>query len=110
MNFFVQNSLCILDELGRGTATFDGTAIAHAVVEHLVSFKHCRVLFATHYHSLIKDWEFDPRVKLSHMDCLVHTNEDNNANVVNDNSEEVTFLYKLSMFLYIFKYTQYKYI
>ena len=34
---FFQDSLCILDELGRGTATFDGTAIAHAVVDHLVS-------------------------------------------------------------------------
>ena len=102
---YVQDSLCILDELGRGTATFDGTAIAHAVVEHFVSFKHCRVLFATHYHSLIKDWELDPRVKLGHMDCLVHnstTNEDyDNINTIKDNSEEVTFLYKLSMLLNI---------
>ena len=65
-----------MDELGRGTATFDGTAIAHAVVEHLVSRKHCRALFATHYHSLVNDWALDPRVMLGHMDCLVQSGEE----------------------------------
>ena len=52
----VQHSLCILDELGRGTATFDGTAIAHAVVHHLTGHSQCRAMFATHYHTLIDDW------------------------------------------------------
>lgn len=56
-----EDSLCILDELGRGTATFDGTAIAHSVVEYLVSKTRCRTLFATHYHLLVEDWEIDPR-------------------------------------------------
>lgn len=65
------DSLCILDELGRGTSTFDGTAIAHSVVDHLVGKVRCRSLFATHYHSLADDWAVDPRVKLGHMDCLV---------------------------------------
>ena len=60
-----------MDELGRGTATFDGTAIAHAVVDHLVSQSRCAALFATHYHSLIEEWEMDPRVMLGHMDCFV---------------------------------------
>jgi DNA mismatch repair protein MSH6 len=46
----------ILDELGRGTSTFDGTAIAHAVVHHLSSVVKCRCLFATHYHSLVEEW------------------------------------------------------
>jgi DNA mismatch repair protein MSH6 len=90
----LQNSLCILDELGRGTATFDGTAIAHAVVEHLVSTKHCRTMFATHYHSLVSDWEVDPRVRLGHMDCLVQ--DAGEADTAKPVSEEVTFLYKLS--------------
>lgn len=45
-------SLVILDEIGRGTATFDGLSIAWAVVEHLVSVNGCRALFATHYHEL----------------------------------------------------------
>jgi len=45
-------SLVILDEIGRGTATFDGLAIAWAVVEHLHEVGRCRTLFATHYHEL----------------------------------------------------------
>lgn len=95
--------MCILDELGRGTATFDGTAIAHAVVEHLVSTKHCRTMFATHYHSLVNDWSVDPRVRLGHMDCLVQDASEVVATVgdaekqhSHSQTEEVTFLYKLS--------------
>ena len=42
----------ILDEIGRGTATFDGLSIAWAVVEHLHEINKCRALFATHYHEL----------------------------------------------------------
>jgi DNA mismatch repair protein MutS len=46
------NALVILDEIGRGTATFDGLSIAWAVVEHLHDVNECRGLFATHYHEL----------------------------------------------------------
>ncbi len=45
-------ALVILDEIGRGTATFDGLSIAWAVVEHLHEANRCRALFATHYHEL----------------------------------------------------------
>jgi len=45
-------SLVILDEIGRGTATFDGLSIAWAVIEHLHERIRCRALFATHYHEL----------------------------------------------------------
>ncbi len=45
-------SLVILDEIGRGTATFDGLSIAWATVEHLHEMNRCRALFATHYHEL----------------------------------------------------------
>ncbi len=45
-------SLVILDEIGRGTSTFDGLSIAWAVVEHLHAENRCRALFATHYHEL----------------------------------------------------------
>ena len=42
----------ILDEIGRGTATFDGLSIAWAALEHLHEVNRCRALFATHYHEL----------------------------------------------------------
>ncbi|MCB2101694.1 MAG: DNA mismatch repair protein MutS, partial [Rhodobacterales bacterium] len=45
-------ALVILDEIGRGTATYDGLSIAWAVVEHLAAVNRCRALFATHYHEL----------------------------------------------------------
>jgi DNA mismatch repair protein MutS len=49
-----ERSLVILDEIGRGTSTYDGVSIAQAVVEHLHDAPHlnCRTLFATHFHEL----------------------------------------------------------
>jgi DNA mismatch repair protein MutS len=47
-----RRSLVILDEIGRGTSTYDGLAIAWAVAEHLYSAVGCRAMFATHYHQL----------------------------------------------------------
>ena len=52
LNQATPRSLVILDEIGRGTATFDGLAIAWAAVEHLHEVNRCRALFATHYHEL----------------------------------------------------------
>ena len=46
-------ALVILDEIGRGTATFDGLSIAWATLEHLHEVNGCRALFATHYHELV---------------------------------------------------------
>lgn len=51
-NHATENSLVILDEIGRGTATYDGLSIAWSVVEHLHDEVECRTLFATHYHEL----------------------------------------------------------
>ena len=52
LNQATNKSLVILDEIGRGTATFDGLSIAWACVEHLHEVSQCRSLFATHYHEL----------------------------------------------------------
>ena len=52
LNQATAKSLVILDEIGRGTATFDGLSIAWAVVEHLHNHIKCRSLFATHYHEM----------------------------------------------------------
>jgi DNA mismatch repair protein MutS len=47
------DSLVVLDEVGRGTATYDGMALAEAIVEHLHTITQCRGVFATHYHQLV---------------------------------------------------------
>ncbi len=52
LNQASERSLVILDEIGRGTATFDGLSIAWATVEYLHDISRCRALFATHYHEL----------------------------------------------------------
>jgi DNA mismatch repair protein MSH6 len=60
-------SLAILDELGRGTSTFDGYAIAHAVMQFLVQKLACRTLFSTHYHMLLDEFKRVPGVQNYHM-------------------------------------------
>ncbi|KAM4599223.1 DNA mismatch repair protein Msh6 isoform 2-T2 [Fundulus diaphanus] len=83
-----RHSLVLLDELGRGTATYDGTAIASAVVKELAEKICCRTLFSTHYHSLVEDYAKSPAVRLGHMACMVE-------NECEDPSQEtITFLYK----------------
>uniref|UniRef100_A0A3B4TRZ6 DNA mismatch repair protein n=1 Tax=Seriola dumerili TaxID=41447 RepID=A0A3B4TRZ6_SERDU len=83
-----KHSLVLLDELGRGTATYDGTAIASAVVKELAEKICCRTLFSTHYHSLVEDYANNPAVRLGHMACMVE-------NECEDPSQEtITFLYK----------------
>jgi DNA mismatch repair protein MutS len=52
LNQASERALVILDEIGRGTATFDGLSIAWAAIEHLHEANRCRALFATHYHEL----------------------------------------------------------
>jgi DNA mismatch repair protein MSH6 len=77
-----RNSLVIIDELGRGTSTFDGYSIAHAVLKYLVKHIKCMTLFSTHYHMLLNDFRNTKRVGCYHMAS------------VQESKFKVTFLYK----------------
>ena len=63
LNHATARSLVILDEVGRGTSTFDGLSIAWAVTEYLLANCGAKTLFATHYHELTELEELFPRVK-----------------------------------------------
>ena len=75
-------SLVLMDEIGRGTSTFDGVSIAWAVAEHLHDAVGCRTLFATHYHELQDLARERPAVK-------------NLTVAVREVGEQVVFLRKL---------------
>lgn len=68
------NSLVILDEVGRGTSTFDGIAIAQAIVEYISQKIHARCLFATHYHELTKLEEHLSGITNYYMSCKKNNN------------------------------------
>ncbi len=70
-----RRSLVILDEVGRGTSTFDGVSIAWAVAEHLHDAIGARTLFATHYHELVALSESRPRVRNVSVAVREHKNE-----------------------------------
>ncbi len=72
LNHATRSSLVILDEVGRGTSTYDGVSIAQAVVEHIHDSPRlgCRTLFATHYHELTALAERLPRVRNQRVEVL----------------------------------------
>ena len=63
MNNATSRSLLLMDEVGRGTATFDGISIAWAIAEHVHDITHSRMLFATHYHELTSLTDHLPRAR-----------------------------------------------
>lgn len=65
-------SLVIIDELGRGTSTFDGVSIAEAVLHYLIEVKKPCVLFSTHYNMICDAFSNYPGVGLYYLDCLVN--------------------------------------
>lgn len=90
-----KDSLILLDELGRGTSTYDGTAIAYSVLHEISGNIRCRCLFSTHYHTLVRDFLNDKNIKLAHMACKVE-NESSDGIIVDPLKENITFLYKVS--------------
>ncbi|GFY84229.1 homolog of DNA mismatch repair protein MSH3 [Actinidia rufa] len=92
-------SLIIIDELGRGTSTHDGVAIAYATLHHLLEQKRCIVLFVTHYPKIvdIKN-DFPGSVGAYHVSYMTLQNETNvsdDQNVEKMGHQDVTYLYKL---------------
>ncbi|MGQ9601883.1 MAG: MutS-related protein, partial [Candidatus Bipolaricaulia bacterium] len=75
LNNATQRSLIILDEMGRGTSTFDGVSIAWAVAEHLATKVKAKTLFATHYHELTKLADRTRGVKNMHVRVKEFGNE-----------------------------------
>jgi DNA mismatch repair protein MutS len=75
LNHATPSSLVLLDEVGRGTATFDGLSIAWAVVEHLQKHTRARTLFATHYHELTELADLLPAVANVHVSVKETPNE-----------------------------------
>ena len=65
-----QNSLIIFDELGRGTATYDGLSLAQSIIEYIHDKIKCKTLFSTHYHELTKLEEHFKRLKNVHVSAL----------------------------------------
>jgi DNA mismatch repair protein MutS len=82
INNATEKSLVILDEVGRGTSTYDGLSLAWAITEHIATKIKCRTLFATHYHELTELAELFTNIK--------------NCNVaVREWMDEVVFLHKI---------------
>lgn len=76
------HSLFLFDEIGRGTATFDGMAIAQSIIEYIVTKVHAKTFFSTHYHEITKLSEKIHAVKNIHCE-------------VTENDGKVTFLYRM---------------
>ena len=77
-----ENSLVILDEIGRGTATYDGMSLAQAILEYLVQKKKSIIFFATHYHELTELEKTFSTIKNAHLS-------------VSDKEGKINFLYTL---------------
>ncbi len=77
-----ENSLIVFDEIGRGTATYDGMAIAQAIIEYIVNKIHCLTLFSTHYHELTELESTLGNIKNVHAS-------------VSEDGHDIIFLYKV---------------
>jgi DNA mismatch repair protein MSH6 len=67
VNEATSDSIVLLDELGRGTSTFDGVSIAYSVLRYLVEKVKCLTLFSTHYHVLVDEFSLYDNVENYYM-------------------------------------------
>ena len=77
-----ENSLLLFDEIGRGTATFDGMALAQSIIEYIAAKIHAKTLFSTHYHEITRIEDHISSLKNIHVG-------------VKETEEQITFLYKV---------------
>jgi DNA mismatch repair protein MutS len=82
LNNATARSLVLVDEIGRGTSTFDGLALAYAIARHLAEVTRCYTLFATHYFELTELASLLPNVANVHLDAVEH-------------KDRIVFLHKL---------------
>ena len=77
-----EHSLILFDEIGRGTSTYDGMALAQAMIEYIDANIHAKTLFSTHYHELTQLGEENETIRNLHVE-------------VHEEKDEVTFLYRM---------------
>ncbi|MEG0525909.1 MAG: DNA mismatch repair protein MutS [Longicatena sp.] len=77
-----ENSLILFDEIGRGTSTYDGMALAQAMLEYIIRNIKAKTLFSTHYHELTEMEEKNPSIRNVHVE-------------VHEEDDKVTFLYRV---------------
>ena len=82
LRYATERSLILFDEIGRGTATYDGMALAQAMIEYIDSAIHAKTLFSTHYHELTDLEEEHPSMKNVHVD-------------VRERKQEIEFRYRV---------------
>ena len=82
IKYATRNSLILFDELGRGTATFDGMSLAQAILEYVANKIKCKTLFSTHYHELTDMEKTIPNLKNKHVSAV-------------EENSNITFLHKV---------------